>query len=609
VKKLIILALLFSLATITQSASFDCAKAATIIEKSICSDAALSRLDGELGEIYALLRSQLSGEEAKKLKRDQVKWIQERNKACRSGSTSCLSASIGTRIYTLRERSISQDTYNLTKTDESAKSALALQRRQSEYDEHIRQFAQGSDPIVWAEAPVPAASAPAPDSLDDVNGRLWVLTRKEIAAQQNTRPNKPVYTPPKLREKGEFEKTAEYQAFVDDQESKHQLAYNTRLAEYERELAAHEARLSELEENRSAIYARHAAQLIPAWLGEMEETVKYNADEEHYVVSVVSRRYPDYQITGVLPVPIEEAKAKNDRIRLAPTKIVFSTANDELKAKVIVVSLDAEDFFGSAASVTTLALTEKAAKEREKSVAAAAEAAEEKRRKKEEKRREEAARIAVLEAKKRAAAEKEARMDAERLAAIEANAKAKKDAEARKNAARLAALESEKKANEEAETRATIKSKEEQLFQELKKATKRKSVKVGDKVSLIFEPDIFGGQSTCWVLTHFVAGNPLTLERQGVSEMVYHGTQIDRIRVKGNGSPGVVTLPGVLRGGEWTQKFMRNTHHEFDTLIKILTSSSELKIDHGDLAGNYVIQTLDNRGFATAYSIAQRLCN
>jgi uncharacterized protein len=70
----------FFISTIYLSgASFDCRKAQTKIEKTICSNSQLSQLDSQLGETYTQLTSSLSTIEVNKLKKDQREWIKKRN--------------------------------------------------------------------------------------------------------------------------------------------------------------------------------------------------------------------------------------------------------------------------------------------------------------------------------------------------------------------------------------------------------------------------------------------------------------------------------------------------------------------------------------------------
>ncbi len=70
--------------TFVSAASFDCRKASTGIEKVICDDAELSRLDGEMGKLYY---------KAKAYQHDlptyQKEWIKNRNKEC-GVNTDCL---------------------------------------------------------------------------------------------------------------------------------------------------------------------------------------------------------------------------------------------------------------------------------------------------------------------------------------------------------------------------------------------------------------------------------------------------------------------------------------------------------------------------------------
>lgn len=72
----IILAVLL-LATSAQAASFDCKKASTAVEKAICSDSQLSKLDEELGKVYKSALSVVAEKDS--LKAEQRKWIQFRN--------------------------------------------------------------------------------------------------------------------------------------------------------------------------------------------------------------------------------------------------------------------------------------------------------------------------------------------------------------------------------------------------------------------------------------------------------------------------------------------------------------------------------------------------
>ncbi len=71
-----------------QAASFDCAKATTKIEKLICADAGLSRLDEELAAAYreALTHARLAG--AEEVKQEQKLWLKEYRNRCTD--TDCL---------------------------------------------------------------------------------------------------------------------------------------------------------------------------------------------------------------------------------------------------------------------------------------------------------------------------------------------------------------------------------------------------------------------------------------------------------------------------------------------------------------------------------------
>jgi len=70
------------------AASFDCRKASTDVEHNICDDSALSQADSKLAKAYSRLRKALPRSERRILKKDQRRWLKERNSefaACARG--------------------------------------------------------------------------------------------------------------------------------------------------------------------------------------------------------------------------------------------------------------------------------------------------------------------------------------------------------------------------------------------------------------------------------------------------------------------------------------------------------------------------------------------
>lgn len=82
------------LLTTAQAASFDCAKASTKIEKLICSDAELSKLDEDLSKAY--LKSFERSDIKQKAIRSQRQWLKDRRNACQSAE--CLKKEYVTRV-------------------------------------------------------------------------------------------------------------------------------------------------------------------------------------------------------------------------------------------------------------------------------------------------------------------------------------------------------------------------------------------------------------------------------------------------------------------------------------------------------------------------------
>lgn len=81
-----------------QAASFDCAKAQSNVEKMICGDEALSRLDEEIAAIYkVIVQSETKGASIKKT---QKQWLKERN-SCNDAS--CIKTAYESRLLALKQ--------------------------------------------------------------------------------------------------------------------------------------------------------------------------------------------------------------------------------------------------------------------------------------------------------------------------------------------------------------------------------------------------------------------------------------------------------------------------------------------------------------------------
>ena len=77
------------------AASFDCAKAGTAVEKMICGDAGLSKLDEEMSGAYKAASQRCENEDKAQLKSAQLQWLKERNNCADSV---CIRKSYQTKI-------------------------------------------------------------------------------------------------------------------------------------------------------------------------------------------------------------------------------------------------------------------------------------------------------------------------------------------------------------------------------------------------------------------------------------------------------------------------------------------------------------------------------
>ena len=77
------------------AASFDCSKASSWVEKSICADPLLGKLDAALARNYQGMLASDGGDAIKAFKKEQLRWLARRNQCT---SIACLSAVYRQRV-------------------------------------------------------------------------------------------------------------------------------------------------------------------------------------------------------------------------------------------------------------------------------------------------------------------------------------------------------------------------------------------------------------------------------------------------------------------------------------------------------------------------------
>ncbi|QFS42212.1 Lysozyme inhibitor LprI [Burkholderia cepacia] len=102
--------LLTLLPAAAHAAGFDCAKAASSTEKTICADAALSKLDGDLAAAWK--QALAKGGDTAALKAAQVKWLKQRDRC--GADESCLGDRYRERLASLNGRPLAADRWQQT---------------------------------------------------------------------------------------------------------------------------------------------------------------------------------------------------------------------------------------------------------------------------------------------------------------------------------------------------------------------------------------------------------------------------------------------------------------------------------------------------------------
>ena len=102
--------LLTLLPPVAHAAGFDCAKAASPTEKKICTDAALSKLDGDLSTAWK--RALAKGGDTAALKAAQLKWLKQRDQC--GSDASCLGDRYRERLASLNGTPLATDRWQQT---------------------------------------------------------------------------------------------------------------------------------------------------------------------------------------------------------------------------------------------------------------------------------------------------------------------------------------------------------------------------------------------------------------------------------------------------------------------------------------------------------------
>jgi uncharacterized protein len=155
--------------------SFDCAKAATPVERTICGDPKLATADRELASVYGTLLGNLSGPAKDHLVKDQFRWIGNRGKTCTAFLAVCLTNRYRQRIATLKAAGegaypfVSEQT--LLKTGKVKAISYEIDARYPQFDGSA-DFAAVNKAFADA-AREGAKEATPPADVEDVREQTW----------------------------------------------------------------------------------------------------------------------------------------------------------------------------------------------------------------------------------------------------------------------------------------------------------------------------------------------------------------------------------------------------------------------------------------------------
>ncbi|SMF00219.1 Uncharacterized protein conserved in bacteria, putative lipoprotein [Alteromonadaceae bacterium Bs31] len=114
--KKLLLSLFMAMPCIAFSASFDCSKAESLLDRTICGDEELSLLDKDMSSYYFELKENLNKRDSDQLLKQQRKWLKKRVKTCGVSRVSCLVKLYKARILEMRRRNENLVPYTYAKS-------------------------------------------------------------------------------------------------------------------------------------------------------------------------------------------------------------------------------------------------------------------------------------------------------------------------------------------------------------------------------------------------------------------------------------------------------------------------------------------------------------
>lgn len=171
--------------------SFDCARASTAIERTLCKEPSLAKADRELAAAYAALLGRLSGPAKEALAKDQVRWVANRDRACASaadGMADCLRSRYDARRDTLRAFAVGPYPFVsgqvLTRQGKRGKISWSYDIAYPQFDGTTADFSALNARFADSARKKAADAMPAPDA-DGDRDQEWTAEQSFIVHRPN----------------------------------------------------------------------------------------------------------------------------------------------------------------------------------------------------------------------------------------------------------------------------------------------------------------------------------------------------------------------------------------------------------------------------------------
>jgi hypothetical protein len=174
-------------------------------------------------------------------------------------------------------------------------------------------------------------------NLNEANKAGWDAYDSNLNDLNGASNNPPPFQKPELQ-RGEFEKTADFEKRLAAATTKARAEHEQQVAQWRQEKIATEQESQRMRNNQSAALLNLLRPELQSRLGRVDITqVTYDADAETFDVAVASSVFSDFRIVSRVATPIDRAPAVKEELSKGSAWAVFMLENQKLKPRGVLL--------------------------------------------------------------------------------------------------------------------------------------------------------------------------------------------------------------------------------------------------------------------------------